>query len=560
MLIMEKIWHKYYDENVPKTLDFPQIPLYEILEAASKEKPAQTALIFFGNKITYLELQSMVNRIASALIAIGTKKGDRVAIILPNCPEFVIAYFAALKMGAIVVPTNPMYSPKELEFQLKDCGAETLVILDVLYIKYKNVLDGSQLKNFIITTIKDFLPLTKGLIFPIKQWIENVDHNVEEKEGVYLFKNLLKNSYKEISNSAPVDIEDIALLQYTGGTTGTSKGVMLTHKNLVANAYQCRLWAPILADAKETVLLVLPLFHIFSLSAGLNFSILMRASMVLMPQFKIKEVFKSITNFKVTFFLAVPSMFVIMNNSPSIKKHTMSSLKFCLSGGAGLPVEVLEKFEKLTSKKIYEGYGLSEASPVTHVNPISSNRKIGSIGLPLPGTDIKIVKGKLFARSQAPEHEGELLINGPQVMKGYWNRPKETKEVLDKDWLYTGDIAKMDDQGFFQIVDRKKEMIIVGGNNVYPREIEELLYQKPEILEAAVIGLPDKSRGEYIKAFVVLKEGAFLKEKEIIEYCKEHLSHIKIPRKIEFKKELPKSLLGKILKRVLKEEELKQKG
>jgi long-chain acyl-CoA synthetase len=300
------------------------------------------------------------------------------------------------------------------------------------------------------------------------------------------------------------------------------------------------------------------LFHIFALTVGLNISVLLGASIILLPQFKIKEVFKSLENYKVTYLPAVPSLFVIINNSPLIKKYKLSSLRLCLSGGAALPTEVLEKFEKKTSSKIYEGYGLSEASPMTHANPISANRKKGTIGLPLPGTDVKIVRGTLFEKSQAPEHEGELLVSGPQVMKGYWNRPDETKKILNKGWLHTGDIAKTDKQGFYKIIDRKKEMILVGGNNVYPTEIEKILYEKTEIQEAAVIGLPDKSRGEYIKAFVVLKKGASLKEEDVINYCKENLSHIKVPRKVEFRNELPKSLIGKILKRVLQEKELKK--
>ncbi|MBR34850.1 MAG: long-chain fatty acid--CoA ligase [Nitrospinae bacterium] len=476
---------------------------------------------------------------------------------MPNCVEFIIAYFAALKIGAIVVPTNPIYSHREMEFQLKDCGAETAVILDVLYNKYKDVLAGSPVKKCIITSIKDFLPLAKGLIFPIKMWLEHVNHKVEEKEGLFLFKNLM-NEYGEMSKPVSIDMEDIALLQYTGGTTGVSKGVMLTHRNLVANAYQGRLWVPVLKDGQEKVLLVLPLFHIFALTVGLNISVLLGASIILLPQFKIKEVFKSLENYKVTYLPAVPSLFVIINNSPLIKKYKLSSLRLCLSGGAALPTEVLEKFEKKTSSKIYEGYGLSEASPMTHANPISANRKKGTIGLPLPGTDVKIVRGTLFEKSQAPEHEGELLVSGPQVMKGYWNRPDETKKILNKGWLHTGDIAKTDKQGFYKIIDRKKEMILVGGNNVYPTEIEKILYEKTEIQEAAVIGLPDKSRGEYIKAFVVLKKGASLKEEDVINYCKENLSHIKVPRKVEFRNELPKSLIGKILKRVLQEKELKK--
>ena len=554
---MDKIWHKFYENNVPKNLEFPQISLSEILHKSVQNNPERTALIFFGRKISYSELQSMVNRIASALTSLCVKKGDRIALVLPNCPEFVIFYFAALKIGAIVVPTNPMYSSREMKFQLKDCGAEILVILDVLYHKHKEAFVGSYVKKYIITSIQDFLPLAKSLIFPIKQWFENIDHTVEKKEGTFFFKNLLKSN-KEMLKSPSIDMEDLALLQYTGGTTGVSKGVMLTHRNLVANAFQSRLWVPDLIDGQETTLVVLPLFHIFSLTVGLNASILMAASIVLLPQFKIKELLRSIEEYKVTLFLAVPTIFSVINNSTLIKKYKMSSLKFCLSGGAALPVEVLEEFENRTSKKIIEGYGLSEASPVTHVNPVSNNRKVGTIGLPVPGTDMKIVKGKLFKRSQSPEHDGELVVSGPQVMKGYWNRPDETKKVLSNGWLYTGDIAKMDEQGFCQILDRKKEMIIVGGNNVYPREIEELLYEKPEIMEAAVIGLPDKDRGEYIKAFVVLKEGAFLTGEDVIKYCKENLSQIKVPRRIEFKKDLPKSLIGKILKKTLKEEELKK--
>lgn len=557
---LERPWLKSYPEDILATIVYPQISVSQILDNTAKKYPENTALIFVGRKITYKELSELVDKLATALHNLGVKKGDKVALLLPNCPQFVISYYAALKIGAIVIPTNPLYTERELEYQLNNSGTETVITLDVkaLYPKIANVKEKTRLKRIIISDIREYLRFPESVLYPIAKRKEIV--KVKKGAGIYFLKKLL-DEYPQTPPVVEIEPEeDLALLQYTGGTTGVPKGVMLTHKNLVVNAIQCRYWFSKAKIEEETFLSVLPFFHVFGMTVCMNVPIYLAASIILVPRFKVDDIFKIINKFKPTVFPGVPTMYVAINNYPHIEKYDLSSIKFCISGAAPLPIEVAEKFEKLTGGVLVEGFGLTECSPVTHCNPLYGKRKVGSIGLPFPDTDIKITDLETGKKILNIGEIGELAIRGPQVMKGYWQMPEETAQVIRDGWLYTGDIAKMDEEGYTFIVDRKKDMIIVSGNNVYPKDVEEILYQHPKVKEAVVVGLPDVYQGEAVKAYIILKDGQTATSQEIIEFCKKNLSNHAVPKFVEFRKELPKTLIGKVLRRVLLEEEMKKKG
>ena len=554
---MERVWHKFYQEGVPPAIDYPDITIPKFLENTVKKYPDNIALTFFGKKLDYRKFYESVNRFATALSDLGIKKGDKFSILLPNCPQFVIAYFAANKIGAINVNTNPLYVERELIYQLNDSGSETILCLDLLYPRVKKVKEKTNLKTIIVTPIKDYLPFPLNLLYPIKQKREGYVVKIDKEPGVYLFKDLL-NKYPPSPPEVETSPGEIALLQYTGGTTGISKGCILTHKNLIANTLQCESWFVEAIEGKETCLCALPFFHVFGMTVAMLYSVRDGYNMILMPKFEVESALKLIKKHKPTIFPGVPAMYAAINYHPDVEKYDLSSIKYCISGAAPLPVEICKKFEELTGAKLVEGYGLTETSPVTHCNPFVGLRKIGSIGVPFPDTDAKIMDIETGENEMLLGESGELAIFGPQVMKGYWNKPEETKNVLREGWCYTGDIAKIDDDGFFYIVDRKKDMIISGGFNIYPREVEEVLYEHPKVREAAVIGVPDTKYGESVKAFISVKEGEELTEEEIIQFCKENLAKYKIPRSVEFRDEMPKSLVGKVLKRVLVEEELKK--
>lgn len=554
---MERVWHKFYQEGVPPAIDYPDITIPKFLENTVKKYPDNIALTFFGKKLDYRKFYESVNRFATALSDLGIKKGDKFSILLPNCPQFVIAYFAANKIGAINVNTNPLYVERELIYQLNDSGSETILCLDLLYPRVKKVKEKTNLKTIIVTSIKDYLPFPLNLLYPIKQKREGHVVKIDKEPGVYLFKDLL-NKYPPSPPEVETSPEEIALLQYTGGTTGISKGCILTHKNLIANTLQCESWFVEAIEGKETCLCALPFFHVFGMTVAMLYSVRDGYNMILMPKFEVESALKLIKKHKPTIFPGVPAMYAAINHHPDVEKYDLSSIKYCISGAAPLPVEVYKKFEELTGAKLVEGYGLTETSPVTHCNPFVGLRKIGSIGVPFPDTDAKIMDIETGENEMLVGESGELAIFGPQVMKGYWNKPAETKNVLREGWCYTGDIAKIDDDGFFYIVDRKKDMIISGGFNIYPREVEEVLYEHPKVIEAAVIGVPDTKYGESVKAFISVKEGEELTEEEIIQFCKENLAKYKIPKSVEFRDEMPKSLVGKVLRRVLAEEELKK--
>ncbi len=537
---MEKPWLKYYEEGVPSHIDYPDIPLYQILDDTVRAYPENKAIIFQGREITYGELGLAVENLSSGLAQIGLREGQRFAIMLPNCPQYVVAYYAILRRGGIVVNVNPMYVERELEFQLKDAGVEAILALRDFFPRLEAIKQKVPLKTIILTDLEES---------PAK------DQGDAPRSGIHEYSSILESGRREARPPAKVKAEEVALLQYTGGTTGISKGAKLTHRNLVANVVQCASWNRGAEKGRERMLAVLPFFHVYGMTVAMNEAIYLAAAIILLPRFHVEDTLEAINRYQPTRFPGVPTMYIAIINHPHVRDYNISSIKVCSSGSAPMPVEALKRFEEMTGGKISEGYGLTEASPVTHSNPFAGLRKIGSIGLPRPDTEAKIVDLEAGDQDLPPGKEGELCIRGPQVMPGYWNRPEETEKTLRNGWLHTGDIARMDEQGYFTIVDRKKDLILCSGYNVYPREIEEVLYQHPKVQEACVLGVPDPYRGETVKAFVVLKEGKEASAEEIIEYCRATMARYKVPTTIAFRKELPRSHVGKVLKKFLREEE-----
>jgi len=565
---MEKIWLDNYPKGVPKEVDIPDISVGRMLEQATRRYGDNTALTFINNKINFRKLDELANRFANLLKELGVEKGDRVGLQLPNSPQMVLAYYGTLKLGAVAVMFNPMYSPREIEHQLGDSGARVMLILDRFWPNVRKALDKARPEHLIVTHIKDYLKFPLNLLEPVKAKREGEHVDVEMDASRYGLKGMheLKDLMARASAERPqVEInpaEDLAVFQYTGGTTGVSKGTMLTHRNLVSNVVQCRAWFPGIREGEDIVLCTLPFFHSYGMTVDMNLGIFIGANLVLIPNPRdLHMILKAISKHRPTLFPGVPAMYITLINSPEVQsgKMDISSIRACLSGAAPLPVEVQEEFEKITGGKLVEGYGLSEASPVTHANPIEGMRKTGSIGMPLPNTEVKVVDVEDRTRELPVGEIGELTVRGPQVMKGYWNMPEETEMVLDDEgWLYTGDIARADSDGFFYIVDRKKDMIIASGYNIYPRDVEEVLFEHPKVADVAVAGVPDPKRGETVKAYIVLKEGETATEEEIKEFCRERMSKYKVPTLVEFRDELPKTMVGKVLRRVLVEEEKKK--
>ncbi len=553
----EHPWSRFYEAGVPERLDYPDATLGSILAQTASKFPRNTALLFYGNKITYAELDRLANRFSGALTGLGVKKGDRVALMLPNVPQMVIAYYGTLRTGAIAVPTNPLYHEHELEVQLKDSGAETLVALDLFYPVISRVLPRTGVKHLILCGIKDFLPFPKNVLYPVKARIEKHWVKVKRLPPIYDFLGIISHQPAAVPD-IPVSPGDIALLQYTGGTTGVPKGAVLTHRNMVVNAVQSRAWLTLRNEGEEKILAVIPFFHVYGMTIAMNLGILIGGELILLPKFHTKEVVRCIEKYRPGIFPGIQAMYLAIGNYPNIEKHDLSSVKVAISGAGPLMHEVQERFEHLTKARIVEGYGLSEASPVTHANPIFGSRKLGSIGLPWPDVEARIVDIETGKKILPVGEAGELVVKGPQVMKEYWNKTEESAHALRGGWLHTGDIAKMDEDGYFFIVDRIKDMIKTVGENVYPREVEEVLYMHPKVKEAVVVGIPQEFMGEEIKAYVVLKDGLTATIEEIIEYCRDQLSKFKVPKEVEFRTELPKTLVGKVLRRVLRDEELKK--
>lgn len=558
---MEKPWLKFYEPHVPEHLDYPETTMPAALEETARKYPDHTALIFKDTKLTFREYNAAVDRFAAALQGLGVKKGDRVAVHLLNCPQFPIAYYAVLRIGGIVVPCNPVYTAREMRHQLKDSGAEVIVTLSLMYPIIKQIRAETELRHVIVANIKTYLPPLLRVLFTLlkeKKGGHRVD--ISGDANTYWFTDLLA---KGPARPQPVELswDDTAVLMYTGGTTGVSKGAQLTHQNILINAQQCKVWISA-GEAEDISLTALPLYHSFAMTTCMNMDTLIGAAMLLIPDPRdLEDVLKNITKHKPTFYPGVPAMYVAINNYPDLSKYDVGSIKACVSGAAGLPVEVQKRFQELTGAKLVEGYGLSEATPVTHANPIYGDNRVGTIGLPWPDTEAKIVDIETGEQVLGVGEAGELCIRGPQVMKGYWNMPEETANTLREGWLYTGDIAVMDEDGYFKIVDRKKDMILgAGGFNVYPREIEDVLYEYPKVLEVAAAGIPVAGKGERVKVYIVLKKGETATEEEIIAFCRENLAPYKVPKFVEFRTELPKTMVGKILRRVLVEEDKKKMG
>lgn len=558
MVKTKKPWHAHYPEEIPKSISYDEKPLHVYLQESVHRYEKMKALHFMGKEMTFSEVYTEAKKLANYMQSLGLKKGDRVAIMLPNCPQSVISYYGALLAGAIVVQTNPLYTERELEYQLKDSGATFIVCLDILLPRVTNVRDQTDIEHTIVTGIKDYLPFPKNLIYPFIQKREyNMVVKVDPSEDTHVWSQVIKLTSDNYTEVAVDPKKDLALLQYTGGTTGHPKGVMLTHHNLVANVQMCRHWLYKSEEGKEVVLGVLPFFHVYGMTTVMNMSIILGSKMVLLPKFDAAEVLKTIHKQRPTLFPGAPTIYVGLLNHRDLKKYDLSSIEACISGSAPLPVEIQEQFERETGGRLVEGYGLTETSPVTHANFLWTKRVNGSIGVPWPDTDAKIVKiGTLEELEQG--EVGEIAVKGPQVMSGYWNNEEETAEVLKEDWLLTGDLGYVDEDGYFYIVDRKSDMIIAGGYNIYPREIEEVLYEHEAIQEVTVAGVPDPYRGETVKAYVVLKDNYNVSDDDLNKYCRKHLAAFKVPRIYEFRDELPKTAVGKILRRKLVEEDLQK--
>ena len=564
---MDKIWLENYPEGVPKEIEIPDIDVGGMLEETARKYPGNTAINFINKNITYRDLDLESNRFANALKKLGVGKGDRVALLMPNIPQLVIAFYGTLKAGAAVVMFNPLYSSREIEHQLNDSEARVMVMLDRFWPDVSKALDSAKLEQLIITHIRDYLKFPLNILEPLQEKIKHEYVDIEKQpsklglQGMHEIKDLLADAGDDKPRVEINPAEDLALLQYTGGTTGVAKGAMLTHRNLVANTLQCRAWFPQAREGQEVTLCSLPFFHVYGLTVDMNSGIQMGSKLVLMPDPRDMHLIRAaIKKQRPTLFPGVPAMYIGLINDPDVQggKMDITSIRFCLSGAAPLPVEVQSEFERLTGGKLVEGFGLTEASPVTHANPLVGIRKQGSIGMPMPNTDVKLVGVDDRDQEVAVGEVGELVVRGPQVMKGYWNMPEETEMVLQDGWLYTGDIARADEDGFFYIVDRKKDMIIASGYNVYPRDVEEVLFEHPKVADVAVAGVPDPKRGETVKAYIVLKEGETATPEEIIEFSRERMSKYKVPTLVEFRKELPKTMVGKVLRRELIEEEKKK--
>jgi long-chain acyl-CoA synthetase len=557
--VQKKAWISQYDPGVLPSFNYPEWTVPDLLRHSVDRFANSPALLFYGTCISYGELDNLTTRFALTLQQLGVNQGDRVALMLPNIPQTVIAYYGILKAGAVVVPTNPLSIEREIQTQLTDAGAETMVVLDLLYPRVRAVKEvATPLKRIIVTGVQDYLPFFKKLLYPIrarftKRWV-----SIEKVSPVYDFLDLLRTS-STIGVDHSVGLPharptDLAQLQYTGGTTGTAKGVMLTHHNVVVNTLQGRYWSPDFREGREIFLGAIPFFHCYGQATCQNLAIATGCPIVLLPRFHAHEAIKAIHTHRITIFSGVPMMYSMIVDHPDAGRYDLRSLRVCLSGASPLPADVQERFERLTGARISEGYGLTEAGPATHCNPLHGEHPPGSMGLPFPDTEARVMDLDV-GLEEVPEGEtGELIVRGPQVMRGYWNKEEETRAVLRDGWLYTGDLVRCDDRGYFYFVDRKKDIIKSRGETVYPREVEEVLRQHPAVSEAAVVGVPDHDYGEVIKAYVVAKPGSLITEQALIAHCSGLLARYKIPSAVEFRQELPRTIIGKVLRRTMRAE------
>lgn len=541
-------WLRHYDPGVPTTIVYPEVPVQHFLEDMAVRAPANACTVFHDHIIRYGEMNLLSNRLAAALVAMGIKKGDRVGIFMPNIPQFVLAYYATLKAGGVVVAMNPQYKQRELEYQVGDSGVEIMIGLSSTAGLLQTVSEKVGLQHLILTRLEDAFDMTG--------WVNaQTDEAASTTEpGIRWLSDLILGQFVEAKPFVQVEPDDVAIFQYTGGTTGTPKGAIGLHRNLVANSLMFRRWLVGLEDGKEATLMAIPMYHVYGMVVGMNVSILLGSKMVLIPDPRnLQSLLYNIETYQTSFFPGVPAMYAAINQFPDaqIGKYDLVSVKACISGSAPLLKEIKERFESLTGAQLMEGYGLSEAPTATHCNPMFGEKRTGSIGLPLPDVDCRIVSLEDGETVLPVGETGELVLQSPQVMLGYHNRPDETEEALRGGWLHTGDIARMDSDGYFYIIDRKKELIKVSGFQVWPREIEEIIASHPYVLESGVAGIPDPLRGEAPKAWVVVNPDHPLDPQEIIDWCKESLIYYKVPVQIEFCDELPRSPVGKVLRREL---------
>jgi long-chain acyl-CoA synthetase len=551
---IDRVWLKKYPSDVPPTVPVPNVSLTELIEASCQKWADRTALVYYGAKWSYRRFWAESERFAAALRQNGVGPGDRVAVYLPNCPLYPIAVFATLRLGAIVVQVSPLYLGQDLTRILKDSGAKAIVTLEILYPNLAKIRGDYPIPVAFVARLREFYPrhlrpfvnsvLRKQRMvtdFPHETWVHPYSTAIRSQGTVDLFR------------SDPA--RTVAVYQYTGGTTGVAKAAMLTHRNLVANIAQSTAWNPHHVPGEEVVVAAIPFFHIYGLTIALLMGLADGATIVIQTRPEIRELLKLIDKYQPTQFPGVPALYNAFNQQPDIAQFRIRSIRFCLSGSAPLPVEVARRFEALTGGNVVEGYGLSETSPATHANPVRGERRAGSIGLPLPSTDGRVVDLETGTRVLGPEEVGELEVRGPQVMLGYFGHPEETAAVLQNGWFRTGDVARIDADGYTYIVDRKKDMVNVGGMKVYPREVEEVLFQHPAVQDVAVVGVPDEEHGEVVKAFVVRKPQSHVRPEELMAFVHERIAHYKAPRSIEFLDALPRSGVQKVLRRVLRDQD-----
>jgi long-chain acyl-CoA synthetase len=565
---MDKPWLSSYEPVVPPTLTFPETNLYNLLADTARQFPNNPAAslilsyllngkVTIGGKLTYSQLVDQVERFANALYQLGVRKGDRVALMLPNSLHYVIAFHAAMRIGAIIVNNNPTYTARELKHQLIDSGAETIIILNLFYPRLREIQGDTSVKRVIVAHMFDMLGFPSKQLVKAKQKRDAAWVDVHPEHDIFFFERLVQK-YPPMAPSVDVHPDDVAVLQYTGGTTGLPKAAMLTHRNLVVNATQINSWFTSAERGVEKFMCAIPFFHVYGLVVAMVYGVSIGAELQIVPNPRpIENVMKIMQKERSTVYPGVPAMYIGIVNHPNVAEYDLRSIKACLSGSAPLPVEVQIRFNELTGGRLIEGFGMTELSPVSHANPLHGVSKNGSVGIPLPNTEAKIVD--LETLQDIPigsEASGELWVRGPQVMKGYWERPEETANTVTADgWLRTGDVARTDDDGYFYIVDRLKDMIIVSGLKVLPRDVEEVLYMHPQIREAAVVGIPNKTRGDdTVTAFIVTKDGASIDVEQLKTFCKQYLAEFKVPRNFEFRTELPKTTVGKVLRRALVEE------
>ena len=561
----DKPWFKLYDEGVPQTIDYPPIPAHGFVENAARDYPDRPALIFRGNVIDYRTFNELSDRVAAGLAAMGITKGDKVCLLMPNTPQFVIAFYGILKAGGVVVATNPLYTATEIAHQLADAECKLAIVTSNFYDKFKAAQPQTAVTQVVVSHIKDYMPNTIKMLFPVLALIKSdlKVHQVKLRDGDTWLLDLIDRYPASMRPVLEIGPDDVAMFQYTGGTTGVSKGAVNTHKGLVVNTLQIKSWMPDVRLGQEITLMAIPLFHVYGMVAGMSFSMAVAASLVFVPNPRdMDDVLDNIAKHRPTIYPGVPAMYNAINVHPKVQSGEVdvTSIRACISGSAPLMKETKETFERLTGASLREGYGLSEAPTASTCNPLKGENRTGSIGIPLPDVECRIVSLEDGVTDLPAGEQGELALRTPNLMKGYWKMPTETQNALRDGWLYTGDIARMDEDGYFYIIDRKKELIKPSGYQVWPREVEEVLVQHPAILEAGVAGIPDERRGETVKAWVVLHEGQTATAQEIREYCKQHLAPFKVPSEVEFRAELPKTLVGKILRRELQREDAEKRA